>query len=135
MPTHLEQTFARHARTHRAVIVEGVGGALVPLCDDGTLLATFFQRLALPCVVVAASTLGTINHTLLTLEALRARGIAVAGVVLNGRTNPENSRAIARFGEVRIIAEVPALTPLDAASLATQAQLFDTAGVLAPFCG
>lgn len=131
-PLHLEQTFATHARAHRSIIVEGVGGALVPLCDDGYLLATFLQRLALPCVVVASSTLGTINHTLLTLEALRARGIAIAGVVLNGPENRENSRAIARFGEVRIIATVPPLTPLTAARVATQAQQFDVAGVLAP---
>ncbi len=58
-------------------------------------------RLALPVLVVARSRLGTINHTLLTLEALAARALAVAGVVMVGRQNLENRRAIETYGGVR----------------------------------
>ena len=70
---------------------------LVPLSDDGYLFADLLLAARLPCLVVARSTLGTINHTLLTLEALRGRGIAVLGAVLDGPLNLENRRAIERF--------------------------------------
>ena len=67
----------------RPLVVEGAGGVLVPLTHEH-LLIDLIARLGLPVVVVARSTLGTINHTLLTLEALRARRLPVAGVILNG---------------------------------------------------
>ena len=90
------------------VVVEGVGGVLVPLTDDGVTFADLVARLALPAVVVARTALGTINHTLLTLEALRARGVSVLGVVLSGEPcDPAVRDAIARIGRVRILAELP----------------------------
>src|SRR5689334_9374950 len=68
-------------------IVEGAGGVLVPL-NDGELMIDLMVRLALPVVVAARSGLGTINHTLLTLEALAARRLVVAGVVMSGPLDP-----------------------------------------------
>jgi dethiobiotin synthetase len=58
-------------------------------------------------LLVARSTLGTINHTLLSIEALRRRGLPLAGVVLNGPETPHNRAAIERYGEVNVIAEIP----------------------------
>ena len=75
------------------------------------------QKLAVPAVLVARSTLGTINHTLLSLGALRARRIPILGVVMNGPPNLGNRRAIEQFGHVRVIAELPRLEPLDAAAM------------------
>jgi malonyl-CoA O-methyltransferase len=104
---------------------------LVPLTDQGYLLADLLLEMRLPCLLVALSTLGTINHTLLTLEAMRARGLGIAGVVLNGPLNPENRLAIERFGEVEVIGEVPRLEPLTAETMRSEALRFDPAEALA----
>jgi dethiobiotin synthetase len=96
------------------------------------LIVDMARRAALSCLVVARTTLGTINHTLLTLEALRARGLGVAGVVLDGPPNRENRRAIERFGGVETILELPHLAPLDREEVAAATRHFDRAGHLAP---
>jgi dethiobiotin synthetase len=70
------------ARRHEVMIVEGVGGLLVPL-GGRLLVADLARAIGLPLLIVARAGLGTLNHTLLTLEAARARGLRVAGVVLN----------------------------------------------------
>jgi len=103
-------------------IVEGAGGVLVPL-NETELMVDFMTRLGLPVIVVASTGLGTINHTLLTLEALRARALTVAGVVMNGEPNEENRDAIARYGKVKIIGELPGMAPLTAEAIRQQAAL------------
>ena len=81
-------------------------------------MTDLIARLALPVIVVARSTLGTINHTLLTIEALRRRSLAVAGVVIMaGPVNTENRRAIEHYGHVHVIGEMPPFDPLDARRL------------------
>ena len=102
----------------RALIVEGAGGLLVPLTDEGALLIDLVARFELPCLLVARSTLGTINHTLLSLEALGRRQIPVAGVILVGPPNGENRRAIERHGDVAVVAEIPHVPALDAQTAA-----------------
>jgi dethiobiotin synthase len=108
-------TIARPA-TSRVLIVEGAGGVLVPL-NSSTLMIDLIDRLGLPTILVARSTLGTINHTLLSLEALRARRLAIAGVVMNGPPDAGNRSTIERYGRVRVIAELPRVEPLDAAAV------------------
>ncbi len=107
------------------LVVEGIGGLLVPLTDRGYLLADILKGLDMPCLVVASSQLGTINHTLLTLEALRSRDLSLAGVVLNGPANLENRRAIERFGRTRVVAELQPLDPLSRETVARAASEFD----------
>ena len=102
-------------------IVEGAGGVLVPLNDRETI-ADLMTRLGLPVVVVARTQLGTINHTLLTLEALRCRSLQVAGVVLVGSKNPENRAAIEQYGQVMVLGEMPRFDPLTAERLADWAR-------------
>jgi dethiobiotin synthase len=97
-------------------IVEGAGGVLVPL-NDSTLMADLMSRLRLPAVIVARSTLGTINHTLLTLEALRARAIVVAGIVMVGARDPDNREALESFGKTSVLGELEPLSPLSPAAL------------------
>jgi dethiobiotin synthase len=113
------------------LVVEGAGGVLVPLTDRH-LMIDLMARLALPVVLVARSGLGTINHTLLSLMALRSRGIAIAGVVLNGPPNPGNRTAIESYGAVQVIAELPPADPLDAAAVTRLAALLPPLARLLP---
>ncbi len=99
------------------LVIEGAGGALVPLRDD-LLQADLFARWGLPVIVVARTALGTINHSLLTLEALRRRGITVHGIVFSGEDNAQSEAAIVRMGQVRHLGRLPRLDPLDAETLA-----------------
>jgi dethiobiotin synthase len=100
----------------RPLVVEGAGGLMVPLGDQAYVI-DLARDFDLPLILVARSTLGTINHTLLSLEAIRRRGLALAGVVLNGPETPHNRAAIERYGRARIIAEIPRLDPLTPAAL------------------
>ncbi len=93
-------------------VIEGAGGLLVPL-NDQEMMADLIRVIGLPVVVAARSGLGTINHTLLTVEALRRRDIDVAGVVAVGEPNPENRQAIETYGQVRVLAEAPKLSSID----------------------
>lgn len=87
-------------------IVEGAGGVLVPLAPH-FLMADLMLALELPVVVVASARVGTINHTLLTLEALRRREIGIAGVVLIGDQRDSPWRSIELYGETTVLGHVP----------------------------
>lgn len=113
-------------------IVEGAGGVLVPIDSAGTLLADVMVRLALPVLVVARAGLGTINHTLLTLEALRRRALTPIGVVMVGDPDAGNRAAIEQFGGVPVVGEMPRFAPLTPAALQAWAlQSLDRKGPLA----
>lgn len=90
------------------LVVEGAGGLLVPLNEKFFLLDLIVQ-LGLPVLLVARSGLGTINHTLLSLNALRQENVSIAGVILSGALNCDNRRAIEEYGNVSVLAEVPLL--------------------------
>ena len=106
------------------LVVEGAGGLLVPL-DGTTLMIDLVARLGLPVVLAARTGLGTLNHTLLSLEALHRRGLRVAGVVFSGADNPRNLETIRRLGGAPILGRIPWLAPLDQASLAAAASRLD----------
>ncbi|MDH4120446.1 MAG: dethiobiotin synthase [Deltaproteobacteria bacterium] len=112
----VERLAAGPPETGRLVVVEGAGGVLVPLTRQ-VLQADLFARWGYPVVVCARTTLGTLNHTLLTLEALRVRGVEVRGVVFVGEENPDNQRTIQELGRVKELGRLPWLPRLDAASL------------------
>jgi len=97
-------------------IVEGAGGVLVPVNERETMI-DLMSALGLPVVVAARTRLGTINHTLLTLQALRQRGLPIAGVVMVGERNRDNRDAIEHYGEVAVLAEMPVFAPLTPAAL------------------
>lgn len=110
----------------KPMIVEGAGGVLVPL-NEKSLMVDLMVQLALPVILVARTTLGTINHTLLSLEALRARKLEIAGVVLNGIEIPHVTKAIKTYGKVRILGQIPPLSPLTTKSLMECPALFELA--------
>jgi dethiobiotin synthetase len=99
------------------LVVEGAGGVLVPVTPD-LLFADLFARWRLPVVLVARTALGTINHSLLSLEALRSRGVAVHGIAFIGDAEPDSEATIARLGKVRRLGRLPRLDPLTPATLA-----------------
>ena len=101
------------------LVVETAGGLLVPLRRDW-LQIDQIRRWRLPVLLVARSGLGTLNHTLLSVEALRQRGIPLLGVVLNGPIHPDNPRTLAALSGVEVLAELPPLQPLCAEALAEQ---------------
>jgi dethiobiotin synthetase len=106
-PERLRAAAAAAASDADALVVEGVGGLLVPL-TLGYLVRDFARDLGLEATIAAPSGLGTINHTLLTIEALRSVGLAPAAVVLTpwpsepGEVERSNREAIARLGSVRV---------------------------------
>jgi dethiobiotin synthetase len=87
----IRERFARIRATRRSLIVEGVGGWLVPILREYSV-ADMAAEMALPVVVVAANRLGAINHTLLTVQAIRQHGLICAGFILN-HTSPETDPA------------------------------------------
>jgi len=102
----------------RPLVIEGAGGALVPLTRE-LLFADAFARWGLPAIVVARTGLGTINHSLLTIEALRRRGVAILGIAFVGDPNAESESTIAHIGGVRRLGRLPLLDPLTPAALAS----------------
>jgi dethiobiotin synthetase len=118
----IRDAFFRLESSCEILIVEGVGGVLVPL-GRTMLLADLVADLNLPALVVARSGLGTLNHTLLTLEALRHRNIQIVGVLLNSQGGEDsfivrdNQRTIAEIGQVEVFGVLPRVkSPLDAIS-------------------
>jgi dethiobiotin synthetase len=99
-----------------AIIVEGAGGTLVPI-NDKQLMIDLMRQLRLPVIVVTRTALGTINHTLLTLAALRAARMQIRGVVLCGAPNVENRKAIEHYGDAEVVGAVPILTKIDRQTL------------------
>ncbi|NJC35233.1 dethiobiotin synthetase [Sphingomonas jejuensis] len=101
----------------RPLVVEGAGGVLVPVTPD-LLFADLFARWRLPTVLVARTALGTINHSLLSIEALRRRSVPIAGIAFIGDAVEDSEATIARLGGVRRLGRLPQLDPLDTAALA-----------------
>ena len=102
--------------TERPLVVEGAGGLLVPLTCKVTYIDVM-ARWNAPVVLCARTTLGTINHSLLSVEALRARNIRIAGIAFIGDENRESERIIADLGRVRHLGRLPHLDPLTGPSL------------------
>lgn len=98
------------------LVIEGAGGLLVPLAS-GLLAIDLFARWHEPVVLVATTALGTINHSLLSIEALRARGLDLIGVAFVGATNPASEQAVCEFGNVRALGRLPRLDPLTPGAL------------------
>ena len=98
------------------LIIEGAGGVLVPM-NGKYLMVELIKKLDAPVILVARTTLGTINHTLLSLEALRSRNIQVLGVIMNGEKNLQNSKAIEFYGRTSVLADFPKLDNVSMSTL------------------
>ncbi|WP_176592536.1 dethiobiotin synthase [Sphingobium sp. EM0848] len=100
------------------LVVEGAGGLMVPVSET-LLMIDLFAHWRAPVILCARTGLGTINHSLLSIEALRARDIAIAGIAFIGEPHAENERIIPALGKVPSLGRLPHLDPLDAGALRT----------------
>jgi dethiobiotin synthetase len=98
------------------LVVEGAGGALVPI-NETQLMTDLMKHLGLPVLLVTRTALGTINHTMLSLAALRAARLKVRGVIMVGKPNADNRNAIEHYGQIGVVGAVPLLQELNRASL------------------
>jgi dethiobiotin synthetase len=109
------------------VVIEGAGGLMVPLTRQ-TLFIDLFARWQIPLILCARTRLGTINHTLLSIAAIRARSIPLHGVAFIGDANDESERIITEIGQVKRLGRLPVIEPLSAGRLAgVFAKTFDRA--------
>lgn len=123
---HIKQRFQEISQT--PCMVEGAGGLLVPVCEK-TTVRDMIKALNLPVLVVASTALGTMNHTLLTIEALLNANIGVKGIVLSGDEYPDLVEVLHGFSPVRVLAEVPRIERInfkeEAARIFSRALLLD----------
>jgi dethiobiotin synthetase len=99
------------------LVIEGAGGLMVPLTHQ-TLFIDVFARWCIPLILCARTRLGTINHTLLSIEAIRARDIPLLGVAFIGDANNESEQVIIEHAQVKRLGRLPVIEPLTAGRLA-----------------
>ena len=109
----IDEAFAQLCQTHEFIVVEGVGGIAVPICEE-MLVADMAQRFQLPLLVVARPNLGTINHTVLTVEFARSYNLEICGIVSNasqegskGLAEKTNPKELTRLTNLPILGTVP----------------------------
>lgn len=98
------------------LIAEGAGGALVPI-NDTQLTTALMAHLGLPVLLVTRTSLGTINHTLLSIAAIRAAKLDLRGVIMVGKRNIENRKAIEHYGDISVVGFLPPLAKLNRTAL------------------
>lgn len=114
--THIDLEAFQLPVTEEHLIVEGAGGIMVPL-NETHLMLDLMKQLDIPVLLVAQSKLGTINHTLLSLELLKRNDLEIFGIIMNGPKNPSNREAIEHFGKVSVRAEIEYLPEINRKSL------------------
>jgi dethiobiotin synthetase len=119
---------ARLAPPPGRVVIEGAGGALVPVTRE-LLFADLFARWRLPVTIVARTALGTISHSLLTIEALRTRGVPIAGMLFVGDEVADSQATICAIGKLRSLGRLPHLDPLTPETLREAAATLDLDGL------
>jgi dethiobiotin synthetase len=100
-----------------ALVVEGAGGLMVPV-NRQALMIDVFAAWRWPVVLVARTALGTINHSLLSIEALNGRNIPIIGIAFVGEEMPDTERTIVEMGNVRALGRLPRIEPLNGKNLA-----------------
>jgi dethiobiotin synthetase len=105
------------------LIVEGAGGLMVPINTNGLLFIDLFAHWKLPVIVVSRHYLGSINHTLMTLEILKQRKISIAGIVFVGDENLATETAILANSDVKMLARIPMVAEITKKFISEQAML------------
>lgn len=98
--------------TNNNLIIEGAGGLMVPL-NDRELILDLIKSLGVKVIVVSQNYLGSINHTLLTLELLKVHQIEIAGLIFNGTENTDSEQYISKYSNVKVLGRIPKMSRVD----------------------
>ncbi len=98
------------------LVIEGAGGLLVPI-NEQHLMIDLCKNFGFPVLLVSRNYLGSINHTLLSIEALKARDIPIVGIVFNGKTTPDSERVIENISRVPCVGRIPEYAEVHTASI------------------
>lgn len=107
-------------KTANTLIIEGAGGLFVPLNDE-KLLIDLMQHLNFPVILVSRNYLGSINHTLMSIEVLQQRNIPIAGIIFNGKTTPSTENYIKQYTQVPVLGQIPELNSISKEEIRLQA--------------
>jgi dethiobiotin synthetase len=118
---HIEPDEIREPVTSNDLVIEGAGGLLVPLNEQNTLLDLI--RKDYRTILVSRNYLGSINHTLLSLEALRSRGLGVSGIIFNGERVPSTEQIIEKIGKVPVLGRIELEKTMDRRTVSKYAEL------------
>lgn len=110
--------------TKRNLIIEGAGGLLVPLNTKGLLYIDLFESWQIPVILVSRNYLGSINHTLMSVEALKRRGIPIAGILFNGEESQATEEIISSITQCTVLGSVPLAKEVGAAFVQEQSKRF-----------
>ncbi|MGC6433178.1 MAG: dethiobiotin synthase [Crocinitomicaceae bacterium] len=104
------------------LIIEGAGGLMVPFNYDGDVYLDLFEKWNLPVIVVSRNYLGSINHTLLTVNALKQRNIPILGIIFSGESNQASEKVILAATKINCLARIPEATELNKDFILEQAK-------------
>ena len=104
-----------------SLVIEGAGGLMVPINTEGLTYADLFQRWELPVIVVSRHYLGSINHTLMTVEVLKTRRISIMGIIFVGDENQDTESIILKSSGLKMLARIPLIDRVNKAFIKEQA--------------
>lgn len=110
---------------HKTILIEGAGGLMVPLNKDQNYI-DLFQGWNKPVILVSRNYLGSINHTLLSVEALKSRGIPIAGILFNGPENLSTEEVIAHQTGIPVLGRIPDLEAINKSTVSAVAKQLKT---------
>ena len=114
-------------KTNNNLIVEGAGGLLVPINEDGNYLSDIIVKLGMEVILVSKNYLGSINHTLLSIEYLKSKSISIKGIIIVGEKNESSESIITKNTEVNILHRVPMVESVTREFIKEQAELLKSA--------
>ena len=112
----IDQNLLNLSPSSSSLIIECAGGLMVPI-NRNFLQIDLIKKWGTPVVLVARSGLGTLNHTFLSIEALRKRAIPILGIILNGELHKDNPKTIEEFSKIKILAQLPVLKDISPSTL------------------
>lgn len=104
------------------LIIEGAGGIMVPINEKGDTYLDVFEELKLPVIIISKNYLGSINHTLMTIEMIQSRGIEIKGIIFSGISNEATESIILSKTKLKCLARIPEATEVNAEFIQTQAK-------------
>lgn len=106
------------------LIIEGAGGLMVPINDNGLTYADVFEAWKLPVIVVSRHYLGSINHSLMTIEVLKSRGVEIEGIIFVGDENQATESIILKTTGLKMLARIPEADEVNEQFIDEQARIF-----------